>query len=88
MIRDVLSGDFGLTNINLIYSGRGYHVRVLDEDVMDASSELRGDIIQYVTGSKLPDLSNEYGLMIYNHLLYHLVIQRTLQDGQNIQFYI
>ena len=61
MIRDVLSGDFGLTNINLIYSGRGYHVRVLDEDVMDASSELRGDIIQYVTGSKLPDLSNEYG---------------------------
>ncbi|RAP52579.1 MAG: DNA primase [Methanosphaera sp. rholeuAM270] len=61
MIRDVLKGEMGLKNINMIYSGRGYHVRVLDENIMEASSELRGQIVQYVIGAKEPDLTNSLG---------------------------
>ncbi len=55
MITDVLKGDLGLRNINMVYSGRGYHIRVLDDDVMEASSDLRGDIVQYVVGAKIPE---------------------------------
>lgn len=58
MIKDVLKGDLGLNNINLIYSGRGYHVRVLDDDVMTSSSDLRGQIVQYVVGAKEPTFNN------------------------------
>ncbi len=41
MIYDILTGDLGLKNVYMIYSGRGYHIRVLDESIMNASSELR-----------------------------------------------
>ena len=61
MIKDVLKGEMGLKNINMIYSGRGYHVRILDENIMEASSELRGQIVQYVIGAKEPDLTNSLG---------------------------
>ena len=71
MIKDVLKEDFGLKNINLVYSGRGYHVRVLDENVMDASSDLRGQIVQYVVGAKEPDLSNSFG---FNNLQHFIII--------------
>ena len=70
MIRDVLKGDLGLKNINLIYSGRGYHVRILDEEVMDSSSEMRGQIVQYVVGAKEVELLNP---MEYKNLQ-HFVI--------------
>lgn len=69
MIKDVLKEDFGLKNINLVYSGRGYHVRVLDENVMDASSDLRGQIVQYVVGAKEPDLSNSFGFNNLQHFI-------------------
>ena len=85
MIKDVLSGEMGLKNINMIYSGRGYHVRVLDENIMEASSELRGQIVQYVIGAKEPDLTNSLG---FNNLSYPTDIQKTLLNGQNTQFFI
>lgn len=69
MIKDVLNGDMGLKNINMVYSGRGYHVRVLDEDVMEASSDLRGQIVQYVIGAKEPDLSNSLGFNQLQHFI-------------------
>ena len=69
MIRDVLKGEMGLKNINMIYSGRGYHVRVIDDDVMEASSELRGQIVQYVIGAKMPDLSNSLGFTNLQHFI-------------------
>ena len=69
MIKDVLDGDLGLKNINMIYSGRGYHVRVLDENVMDASSDLRGQIVQYVVGAKVPDLTNALGFNNLQHFI-------------------
>ncbi|MCD7781141.1 MAG: DNA primase catalytic subunit PriS [Methanosphaera sp.] len=57
MINDTLKSDLGLHNINMVYSGRGYHVRVLDENVMEASSDLRGDIVQYIVGAKIPQIN-------------------------------
>ncbi|RAP44153.1 DNA primase catalytic subunit PriS [uncultured Methanosphaera sp.] len=69
MIKDVLNDDFGLKNINMVYSGRGYHVRVLDEEVMDASSDLRGQIVQYVIGAKEPDLTNNLGFNNLQHFI-------------------
>ncbi len=61
MITDVLKDDLGLKNINMVYSGRGYHVRVLDESVMDSSSDIRGQIVQYVIGANVPELTNMSG---------------------------
>lgn len=58
MIKDVLQDDIGLKNINLVYSGRGYHVRVIDENIMDADTEIRGEVVQYVLGGKVPKIPN------------------------------
>ena len=69
MIKDVLQGEMGLKNINMVYSGRGYHVRVLDENIMKASSELRGQIVQYVVGAKEPDLTNTLGFNNLQHFI-------------------
>ncbi len=49
---ETLQDDFGLHSLFLIYSGRGYHVRCLDEPAM--AIEDRGNVFDYVTGSKVP----------------------------------
>lgn len=49
---ETLKDDFGLETLFLIYSGRGYHVRCLDEEAM--LIENRGNVFDYVTGSKVP----------------------------------
>lgn len=49
---ETLKDDFGVSNLFLIYSGRGYHVRCSDEEAM--TIENRGSIFDYVTGSKVP----------------------------------
>jgi DNA primase small subunit len=51
---DTLEGDLGLKNIHLIYSGRGYHIRILDEEMMLANSELRSEVLKYVAGAEVP----------------------------------
>lgn len=51
-IKDTLIGDFGIKKLSLIYSGRGYHLRVNDNEVL--SIERRSEILEYVTGSKRP----------------------------------
>lgn len=53
-IYDVLKSDLGLKNIHIIYSGRGYHIRVLDENVMEMDSNIRGQLVKYVTGAESP----------------------------------
>ena len=53
---DTLKGDIGLNNIHLIYSGRGYHIRILDEEIMDSNSDLRSEILKYVAGAEVPKL--------------------------------
>jgi DNA primase small subunit len=49
---ETLRDDFGLENIYLIYSGRGYHVRCIDDAA--TAIENRGSIFDYVTGSRVP----------------------------------
>lgn len=53
---DTLEGDLGLNNIHLIYSGRGYHIRILDEEIMDSDSDLRSEILKYAAGAEVPKL--------------------------------
>ncbi len=57
-IIDTLKEDLGLNNIHLIYSGRGYHIRILDESVMEMDSDVRSQILKYVVGADVP--SDEY----------------------------
>ncbi len=49
---ETLKADFGMGHLFLVYSGRGYHVRCSDENAM--AIENRGNIFDYVTGSKVP----------------------------------
>lgn len=51
---DTLKGDLGLKNIHLIYSGRGFHIRILDPDMMEADSDLRAEVLKYVAGAEVP----------------------------------
>lgn len=51
---DDLKGDLGLKNIHLIYSGRGFHIRILDPVMMEADSDLRGEVLKYVAGAEVP----------------------------------
>nr|WP_282731778.1 DNA primase catalytic subunit PriS [Methanobacterium alcaliphilum] len=60
LILDTLRGDLGLKDIHMIYSGRGYHIRVLDEEVMTFDSEVRSQVLKYVSGAEAP--KNKYVL--------------------------
>lgn len=51
---DTLGTDLGINNIHLIYSGRGYHIRILDENIMYSDSDLRSEILKYVAGADVP----------------------------------
>lgn len=64
---DTLRDDFGLDDMHVIYSGRGYHLRVLDPHIMVVDSEVRGQIVRYLVGSDVP--RNEF---ISNGIIYRL----------------
>jgi len=51
---DTLKGDLGLKDIHLIYSGRGFHVRILDPVMMESDSDLRAEVLKYVAGAEVP----------------------------------
>ena len=55
---DTLSHDLGLKEIHVIYSGRGYHIRVLDSPAMELDSEGRSQVLKYVAGAETPQ--NKY----------------------------
>ncbi|MDI9624763.1 MAG: DNA primase catalytic subunit PriS [Methanothermobacter sp.] len=57
MIIDTLEDDLGLEEIHIIYSGRGYHIRVLDPIILKSDSEVRSQILKYVIGGDVPRLS-------------------------------
>lgn len=54
LMLDTLKGDLGIKNIHLIYSGRGYHIRILDPLMMESGSELRSEVLKYVAGAEVP----------------------------------
>lgn len=62
LISDVLSSDLGLRDLRFSYSGRGFHLRVLDEAVSKFEQNERAQLVSYVTGSVIPtDLSFALG---------------------------
>ncbi|WJI08682.1 DNA primase catalytic subunit PriS [Methanobacterium sp. CWC-01] len=65
-LKDTLQGDLGLKEIHMIYSGRGYHLRIQDEEVLGTDSEVRSQIVKYLVGAEVP--RSEYGHegMTYN----------------------
>ncbi|MFQ5975460.1 MAG: DNA primase catalytic subunit PriS [Candidatus Hydrothermarchaeales archaeon] len=56
-IEQILKNELGLKNIHFIYSGRGYHIRILDEDIMNFTDTERAYILDYISGSTLPKKS-------------------------------
>lgn len=54
LISDALREELNLKNIRHVYSGRGYHIRIFDEDIMRIGSAERGYILDYVSGSTIP----------------------------------
>jgi len=71
-IIDTLKQDLGLKNIHIVYSGRGYHVRVLDDDVTQVNSDVRSQIVKYIVGAEVPE--NEYSLDYEKVSYEHFVI--------------
>jgi DNA primase small subunit len=71
-IIDTLKVDLGLKNIHVVYSGRGYHIRVLDNDVMSVNSDVRSQIVKYLVGADVPE--NEYSLDFEKVSYEHFVI--------------
>lgn len=71
-LMDTLKGDLGLNNIHIIYSGRGYHLRVLDESVMTMDSDVRAQIVKYIIGSEVP--RSEYASEGMTYKLEHFSI--------------
>jgi DNA primase small subunit len=71
-IIDTLKEDLGLKNIHIVYSGRGYHVRVLDDDVTHVNSDVRSQIVKYIVGTEVPE--NEYSLDYEKVSYEHFVI--------------
>ncbi|CDG65175.1 MAG: primase small subunit [Methanobacterium sp.] len=69
---DTLKGDLGLKDINVVYSGRGYHIRVLDEDVMTMDSDVRSQIVKYLVGADVP--RSEYSSHGMKYNLEHFTI--------------
>ena len=63
---DTIKGDLGLSNIHVVYSGRGYHIRVLDDLVMGADSDVRSQIVKYLVGSEVPRSEYSSHGMKYN----------------------
>ena len=71
-IIDTLKEDLGFNDIHIIYSGRGYHVRVLDDDVTPVNSDVRSQIVKYIVGAEVPE--NEYSLDFEKVSYEHFVI--------------
>lgn len=59
---DTLSSDLGLEDISFVYSGRGFHIRVSDDSIMEMGQAGRSQIVEYVTGNIVPgDVSLSMG---------------------------
>ncbi|ASJ03631.1 DNA primase [Thermococcus profundus] len=48
----VLKEDFGFEDVHVVYSGRGYHIRVLDDWALDLDAKAREKILSYVSAAE------------------------------------
>jgi DNA primase small subunit len=59
---ETLRSDLGLREVNTVYSGRGFHIRVTDDAVMKLEGAERGQLVEYITGSVIPtDITLAFG---------------------------
>ncbi|AIF69540.1 DNA primase [Palaeococcus pacificus DY20341] len=47
----VLNEDLGFEDIHVVYSGRGYHIRVLDDWALDLDSKAREKLLSYISAA-------------------------------------
>ncbi|ASJ06321.1 DNA primase catalytic subunit PriS [Thermococcus pacificus] len=48
----VLKEDFGFESVHVIYSGRGYHIRVLDDWAMTLDGKAREKVLSYISAAE------------------------------------
>jgi len=48
----VLKEDFGFDDVHVVYSGRGYHIRVLDDWALDLDSKAREKVLAYISAAE------------------------------------
>ena len=48
----VLKEDFGFEKVHVIYSGRGYHIRVLDDWAMELDGKAREKVLSYISAAE------------------------------------
>ena len=53
--------ELGFKDTHYVYSGRGYHLRIQDAELLRADSTIRAEIVNYCTGAEIPEL--EEGLL-------------------------
>ena len=72
---DFLEGDFGFEDLTVVFSGgRGYHVHVRDEGVLELDREQRAEIVEYVGG---PDI--EFGDVVQTEAVGGLGLKNPTQ---------
>jgi DNA primase small subunit len=62
----ILKEDFGFEKVHAIYSGRGYHIRVLDDWALQLDSKARERILSYVSAAEevtFDDLQKRYVML-------------------------
>lgn len=54
-IKDVMEEDLAIDSkyMHYVYSGRGYHIRILDEDIMKMGDTERAYLLDYIAGSEM-----------------------------------
>lgn len=49
--KDIVEDNLALRDVHYVYSGRGYHIRILDEDLMGIGDTERAFILDYLRGN-------------------------------------
>lgn len=76
---ETLKNNLDLENVSYVYSGRGFHIRVSDDSVMEMGQTGRSQVVEYITGNVVPtDLTLSLG--------YSKVFRkRTLRTFENLR---
>jgi DNA primase small subunit len=78
-VMQTLEEDLGLGDVYLIYSGRGYHVRVFDNVIMGIAE--RGPIFDYVVADKVPpDIFMQRGYASVFRRMFMLTFAKMKKD--------
>ena len=51
--------ELGYKDIHYVYSGRGYHLRIQDPELLQTNSNFRTELVNYCLGAEVPELTGE-----------------------------